>query len=101
MKYDDPYKYMISGYYGIESLDEYDNKIYLLNDIKIYINNYLKDNKVTGINYDELNEDIKNNTSLEHKLHDALLLLKDMQGYNAVSITIMQKLAEMKLAKKK
>lgn len=100
MKYDDPYKYMISGYYGIESLDEYDNKIYLLNDIRIYINDYLKDNRIADFNYEKLNEDIKNNTPLEHKLHDALLLLREMNGPTDVSITIMQKLAEMKRIKK-
>lgn len=96
MQFDDPYKYMISGYYGIELLDEYKDKLYLLKDIKKYINNYLEDNKIPGFDYDKLNRDIETNTSEIDKLQDALILLNDMNAPMEASIIIRQKISDLK-----
>ena len=96
MEFDDPYKYMMSGYYGVESLDEYTDKLYLLKDIKEYINNYLSDNKVPGVDYDEINKQIERNTSEIDKLQDALLLLNDMNAPMEVCIIIRQKISDLK-----
>lgn len=96
MQFDDPYKYMISGYYGIELLDEYKDKLYLLKDIKNYINAYLEDNRVPNFDYDSLNREIEKNNSEIDKLQDALLLLNNMNGPMEVSIMIRQKLDDLK-----
>lgn len=95
MKYDDDYKYMISGYYGIESLDEYERKLYILHDVKKHIDNYLKYNRVDGFDYEKLNEDIKNNTPIDHKLADALILLNQINGPMDLVILIKRKIKEM------
>ena len=96
MKIDDPYKYMISGYYGIELLDEYKDKLYLLKDIKNYINDYLEDNRIDGFDYDKLNREIEKNTNEIEKLQDALILLNSMNAPMEASIIIRQKIAELK-----
>ncbi len=96
MKIDDPYKYMISGYYGIELLDEYKDKLYLLKDIKNYINDYLEDNRIDGFDYDQLNREIEKNTTEIEKLQDALILLNSMNAPMEASIIIRQKIAELK-----
>jgi len=96
MEFDDPYKYMISGYYGIELLEEYKDRLYLLKDIKKYINNYLEDNRIDGFDYESLNREIEKNTSEIDKLQDALLLLNDINGPMEVSIIIRQKLDDLK-----
>jgi len=96
MQFDDPYKYMISGYYGIDTLDEYDNKIYLLKEVEDYIKDYLKDNKIDGIDYDEIDEDIYKNTPLIHKLQDALLVLRDINAPLEVKIMVKQKIGDLK-----
>jgi hypothetical protein len=96
MKIDDPYKYMISGYYGIELLDEYKDKLYLLKDIKNYINDYLEDNRIDGFDYDQLNREIEKNTNEIEKLQDALILLNSMNAPMEASIIIRQKIAELK-----
>ena len=96
MQFDDPYKYMISGYYGIELLDEYKDKLYLLKDVKKYINNYLEDNKIPDFDYDKLNRDIETNTSEIDKLQDALILLNDMNAPMEASIIIRQKISDLK-----
>jgi hypothetical protein len=96
MEFDDPYKYMISGYYGVELLDEYTDKVYLLKDIKKYIDDYLSENKIPGFDYDALNSEIEKNNSELDKLQDALILLNDMNGPMEVSILIRQKVSDLK-----
>ena len=96
MEYDDPYKYMISGYYGIELLDEYKDKQYLLKDIRTYINNYLEDNKIEGFDYESLNDEIDKNRSELDKFQDALILLNDMNAPMEPSILIRNRIDELK-----
>ena len=96
MKYDDPYKYMMSGYYGIELLDEYKDKLYLLKDIRKYIDAYLEDNRVPNFDYEALNREIETKNSDLDKLQDALLLLKDMKGPMEAVLIIKQRVAELK-----
>ena len=96
MEFDDPYKYMISGYYGIELLDEYKDKQYLLKSIRDYIDNYLKDNKVPNVDYEAINLEIERNRTYLDKLQDALLLLNDMNGPMEASIIIKQKISDLK-----
>ena len=96
MEFDDPYKYMMSGYYGIELLDEYKDKQYLMKSIRDYISSYLEDNRVPGFDYEELNRQIEKNNSEIDKLQDALLLLNDMNGPMEVSIIIRQKISDLK-----
>ncbi|MCR4581480.1 MAG: hypothetical protein K5666_03105 [Bacilli bacterium] len=96
MQFDDPYKYMMSGYYGIELLDEYKDKLYLLKDIRNYIDSYLEDNRVPDFDYEALNREIERNNSDLDKLQDALLLLKDMKGPMEAVLLIKQKVAELK-----
>lgn len=95
MKFDDPYKYMISGYYGVESLDEYKNKAYLLKDIRDYINSYLERNRVNNFDYVAYEDYVDNNVSLLQKLEDALILLQDMNASMEVVILIKTKIKEM------
>ena len=96
MPFDDPYKYMISGYYGIEALDEYVDKQYLLNKIKKHISSYLDNNRIEDFDYDKLNLDIENNVSLVDKLQDALILLNDIDGPMELRIIIKQKISDLK-----
>ena len=96
MEFDDPYKYMISGYYGIELLDEYKDKQYLLKDIREYINNYLEDNRIPNVDYEAIKNEIERNNTDIDKLQDALLLLNDMNAPMEASITIRQKISELK-----
>ena len=99
MEFDDPYKYMISGYYGVETLDEYTDKLYLLKDIRKYIDNYLEENRIPGFDYEELNREIEKNTSEIDKLQDALILLNDMNAPMEASIIIRQKVNDLKTNK--
>ena len=96
MEFDDPYKYMISGYFGVELLDEYKDKQYLLKDIRKYIDAYLEDNRIPNVDYEAIKNEIERNNTDIDKLQDALLLLNDMNAPMEASITIRQKISELK-----
>ena len=96
MEFDDPYKYMISGYFGVELLDEYKDKQYLLKDRRKYIDAYLEDNRIPNVDYEAIKNEIERNNTDIDKLQDALLLLNDMNAPMEASITIRQKISELK-----
>ena len=92
----DPYNYMISGYYGIELLDEYKDKQYLLKEVRNYINAYLEDNRIPDVDYEEINRKIEQNNTEIDKLQDALIVLNDIDAPMEASILIRQKISELK-----
>ncbi len=70
----DTYRYMIGAYFGIEEMDEYTTKEYVLKEIKDYIDSFLDSNPI-DFNVEEEYNDVNKNVSLNTKLHDALLVL--------------------------
>lgn len=94
MKYDDRFKYLVGGYYGIKTMDEYESKLYILKDIEEYIRNYCQND--TSIDYKSIADEIYENTSIKEKLQDSLILLHDIKGPIELIIMIKQKIKEIK-----
>lgn len=95
MKYDDRFKYLVSGYYGIKAMDEYSSKLYILKDVENYIKRYVELSDPL-VNYKKIAEEIKNNSSLKEKLQDSLILLHDINGPMELVIMIKQRIKEIK-----
>ena len=53
MKYDDNFKYMVGGYFGIKTMDEFSSKLYVLKDIENYIKKYVSMSD-KNVNYKEI-----------------------------------------------
>ena len=96
IKYDDDIKYMVSGYLGIKSLDEYERKIYILRDARKYINAYVEDSNFDNFNFDEYCEYIDKEYSYLEHLQDALLLINVMNGPVDLILLIKPKIAKLK-----
>lgn len=96
MKNDDRIKYLLSGYFGIKTMDNYGSKLYFLKSVEQYIKDYLKISKVDEINYYELAEYIDKNNSLKSKLQDALIVINDMKGPIELELLIKLKIKEIK-----
>lgn len=96
MKNDDRIKYLLSGYFGIKSMDNYQSKLYYLKEVEQYIKDYLKHSKVEGVNYYKLAEEIESNNSLKSKLQDALIVINDMKGPIELELLIKLKIKEIK-----
>ena len=72
----DTFKYLVGGYYGVNLIDEYPLKVYILKDIENYIKAFLKDNPINDFDYQKEASNIKDNMSLKTKLQDALIVLQ-------------------------
>lgn len=95
MKYDDRFKYLVGGYYGIKTMDDYGSKLYILKDIEKYIRDYCKVSD-SSTDYKSIADEIYENTSLKEKLQDSLILLNDIKGPIELVIMIKQKIKEIK-----
>lgn len=95
MKYDDDFKYLVGGYYGIKTMDEYQSKLYVLKDVENYIRKYVeaRDNNV---DYQSIAEEILETTSRREKLQDSLIVLNDIKGPIELVIMIKRKIKELK-----
>ena len=76
---EDAYRYMISGYFGVMEMDSYQLKEYVLQDIKEYITQFMRQNPSSSFELDNEIEYIKDTYSLKTKLQDALLVLNQME----------------------
>lgn len=100
MKYDDRFKYLVGGYYGIKAMDEYKSKLFVLKDIEKYIIDYVKLNKEENIDYKNIAEEIYEKESLKEKLQDALILLNEINGPIELVLMIKLKIKEIKYQEK-
>ena len=97
IKYDDDIKYMVSGYLGIKSLDDYERKVYILRDARKFKDAYVEDRELADVEFDQYCDYIdKEYTYLEH-LQDALLLINSMNGPVDLILLIKPKIAKLKM----
>ncbi len=99
MQYDDHFKYLVGGYYGIKTMDNYSSKLYILKDIEKYIRRYVELSN-PEYNYREVAEDIEKNETLKTKLQDSLILLNEINGPMELVILIKQKIKEIRFNEK-
>ena len=92
MELEDQFRYLVGGYYGVNLMDEYPIKEYILNDIENYIKNFIRTNPIDNFNYKEEAHSIKENTSDKTKLQDALLVLNRIDGPMDLVFLIKKKL---------
>ena len=90
----DTYRYLIGGYFGVEEMDEYKTKEYILKEIREYIDAYLKNNKA-DFDVEAEYEDVNKNVPLETKLHDALLVLPKIDAPIDLILLVKDKIKEL------
>ncbi len=95
MKLEEQFQYLVGGYFGVELLDEYDLKIYLLKDIEKYIIDFLNANPIKDFDYINEAKKIKDKLSEKEKLQDALLILNLMDVQMQVIFLIKKRLKKM------
>lgn len=95
MKYDDRFKYLVGGYYGIKAMDEYQSKLYVLKDVENYIKRYVELGD-SNVDYKKIAEEIKDHESLKEKLQDSLILLHDIDGPMELVLMIKLRIKEIK-----
>ena len=94
MNLEDQFRLLVGGYYGVLEMDEYDLKVYVLQDIENYIRHYIKENPIDNFDYKE--EALKlEDIPLKTKLQDALLVLNKINGSIELILLIKKKLKQI------
>ena len=79
MKFEENFRLLVSGYYGIYEMDEYPLKLYVLKDIENYIREYVRNSEVFDLDYQKIVDEVKN-IPLKVKLQDSLYVLNKLEG---------------------
>lgn len=80
MQLEDEFKYLIGGYFGIREMDEYDLKVYILEQIEDYIQKFIEKNPIENMDYTKFAENINDTMPLKTKLQDSLLVLNKIDA---------------------
>ena len=76
----DQFRYLVGGYFGVQYIDEYDLKVYVLKDIENYIKDFVKINPIDDFDYEKEALLVKNKVSERVKLQDALIVLNKINA---------------------
>ena len=92
----DEFRYLVSGYFGIREMDDYDLKEYILKDIENYIKDFIKNNSIKDFDYKNEAEKIESEVPLERKLQDSLLVLNKIDAPIELKLMINHRLEKIK-----
>ena len=91
----DEIKYMISGYLGVETMDQYVKKVYLLKDMRDYIFEVVESNEIQGFDFEKLKDELRDTPRVE-KLQDSLIILNAMNAPMDIILMIKPLVKELK-----
>ena len=92
----DQFKTYVGAYYGVNSMDEYDLKVYALKEIEKEIINFIEVNDLEKEKCLKIAKEVEYNVSLKTKLQDSLLILYKMNDYMELIFMIKSKLKKYK-----
>lgn len=95
MELENQFRWLVGGYYGIQSMDEYDLKEYVLKDIEEYIKNFIEIYHISNFDYQKEADKIREELSLKTKLQDSLLLTSRVNLSMELILLIKQKIKKL------
>ena len=95
MTLEEEYRLLISGYYGIYEMDEYDLKVYILEKIEKYIREFITENPISDFNY-RMAAYEQEQLSLKTKLQDSLIVLNKIKAPLELVLLVRKKINEIK-----
>lgn len=95
MTSEEEFRLLVSGYYGIYEMDEYELKVYILKDVENYIREFIQEYPIINGNYLEIAEEMEKG-SLKVKLQDSLWILHKIKGPLELILLIQNRLEDMK-----
>ncbi len=96
MTIENEFKILVGGYFGVQEMDEYDLKVYVMKEIEEYIINFVKLNPIEDYDYNLEALYIKDKVSLKRKLQDSILTLRKINGPLELEHMVKLKLQELK-----
>ena len=90
------FRNLVSAYLGIENMDSYSSKVYVLKDIEEYIKDYIEINEITDVDFKKEVEYVKDNVSLIRNLQDSLLVLPKVKADLELILMVKKRIKELK-----
>ncbi len=94
MKLEDTYRYMIAGRFGVELIEEYKLKEYILIKIDKYIDDFIDTNTI-DFDIERVKEEVHDTYTDRVKLQDSLLILQSMNAPMELVFLVKAKLKEL------
>mgnify|MGYP000004679220 CR=1 FL=1 len=94
MNIEDHFKYLVGAYYGVQTMDNYELKEYILKDIEDYIRSFIEECPIE--NTREKADNYESELALKTKLQDALLVLNQIDAPMEIILLIKQKIKNLK-----
>lgn len=95
MVFEDEYKILVGGYYGVMEMDAYILKEYVLQDIENYIKMFIEKQNFVDVPLQKIADELQKTLTLKRKLQDALLTLHKVKGPFELEHMIKLRLAEL------
>ena len=90
------FRNLVSAYFGIQNMDEYNSKVYVLKDIEEYIKDYIEINEIDDVDLKKEVEYVKDNVSLIRNLQDSLLILSKVKAPLELILMVKHKIKVLK-----
>ena len=90
------YKMLFGAYLGMQLMDEYDLKEYILKDIEEYINNFIGANPLDNFNYDQFMLKVDKEEDNIVKLQDTLRVLNIINAPLELKYLVKKRIREEK-----
>lgn len=88
------FRLLLGAYYGVDEMDEYGNKVYVLKEIEEYIKDFIMTNPSLDCNYMKECQKIEQ-LPLKRKLQDSLYLLNKINSNLELILLIKQRLKNL------
>ena len=95
MKLEDEFKLLVGAYYGVEEMDEYALKVYVLKDIEDLIKRFIEISPISGYDYEKMALKFKEEVPLKTKLQDSLIILNRINGPIELILLIKNRIKEL------
>ena len=95
MTLEDQYRMIVGAYYGVREMDEYEVKVFILNQLENYVKEFVSINPISNFDYKKEAVSIENTISLKRKLQDALLVLPSIQAPLELMLLIKKRLRNL------
>lgn len=92
---EDKFKCLVAGYYGVQEMDEYPLKEFVLYDIEKYIRNFVETEPIQNYDYKKYVDKYQDELSLKTKLQDSLIVLNEINGNLELIHMINKKIKEI------
>lgn len=90
------YRYLVSGYFGIRELDEYDLKPYILLEIEDFIKNYIYSENIESMDLKKEADLIETNHTKREKLNNSLIILKELDAPIDLIVLVKRNIVKLK-----